>query len=237
MFSRAVALAYVSVALAGFAAAAPNGGHPTTYTTISNGHTTTVTTTVTDSTTATVTKPITTTVVVTTTYPVTTTVPVTTTYPVTITVPTTVVGSTTITKPVTTTVVVTSTYPVTTTVPVTSTYPVTITLPGTTPPPVSTTVTVTAPPTTTTAPASQCNTGSLQCCNSVQSASSGAVGLLLGLLGVVLQDLTVLVGITCSPLSVIGVGGNSCSAQPVCCENNSFNGIIAIGCTPININL
>ncbi|KAF8966179.1 fungal hydrophobin-domain-containing protein [Flammula alnicola] len=96
------------------------------------------------------------------------------------------------------------------------------------------------PPATTTVasgPSNQCNTGSLQCCNSVQSASSSAVTTLLGLLGVVLSGVTGLVGITCSPITAIGASGTSCSEQPVCCENNSFNGIIAIGCTPININL
>ncbi|KAK7464765.1 sc3 hydrophobin [Stygiomarasmius scandens] len=83
----------------------------------------------------------------------------------------------------------------------------------------------------------ECTTGPIQCCNSVQSADSPAASLLLGLLGVVVQDVTALVGITCSPISVIGVGGNSCSANPVCCENNSFNGIISIGCVPINVGL
>ncbi|KAL0948210.1 hypothetical protein HGRIS_010816 [Hohenbuehelia grisea] len=73
-----------------------------------------------------------------------------------------------------------------------------------------------------TEPASQCNTGSLQCCNSVQSSKSSVVGLLAGLLGIVLGPLDVLVGVTCSPISVIGVGGNSCTAQPVCCTGNSF---------------
>lgn len=101
----------------------------------------------------------------------------------------------------------------------------------------TTTVTVTANPSPTPIPPSQCNTGDIQCCNSVQSASSSPVTLLLGLLGIVLSDLNVLVGITCSPLSIIGIGGNSCTAQPVCCTNNNFNGLIAIGCTPININL
>ncbi|KXN91342.1 Fruiting body protein SC3 [Leucoagaricus sp. SymC.cos] len=112
----------------------------------------------------------------------------------TITVTTVVTDSTTVTKPITTTV----------------TQPVTITVPVTTTKPVQTTVTVTSPPTSTTAPASQCNTGDLQCCNSVQSASSGPASLLLGLLGIVLKDLSVLVGLNCSPLSVIGKGGNSC---------------------------
>ncbi|THU90507.1 fungal hydrophobin [Dendrothele bispora CBS 962.96] len=103
--------------------------------------------------------------------------------------------------------------------------------------PVTKTVTVTAPATTVTEPASQCNTGPVQCCNSVQTAGSPAAAGILGLLGVVVQDLNVPVGLTCSPISVIGVGGDSCSANPVCCEDNSFNGLIAIGCVPVNINL
>ena len=44
----------------------------------------------------------------------------------------------------------------------------------------------------------------------------------LGLLGIVLDGVTAQVGLTCSPISVIGVGsGSACSAQAVCCENNS----------------
>ncbi|KLO09115.1 fungal hydrophobin [Schizopora paradoxa] len=100
------------------------------------------------------------------------------------------------------------------------------------------TVTVTS---TATATTSQCNTGSLQCCNSVQSASTPSVASLLGLLGIVVGSVTGQVGVTCSPLTIIGVSGNSClspsTAQPVCCENNSFNGVVALGCTPINVNL
>ncbi|KAF8875223.1 fungal hydrophobin [Infundibulicybe gibba] len=87
-------------------------------------------------------------------------------------------------------------------------------------------------------PRPQCNTGDIQCCNSVQAVSgSSAVSGLLGLLGIVVQDVTALVGVTCSPITAIGIAGNQCSAQPVCCTNNSFNGLVAIGCTPINVNL
>ncbi|KAH8111659.1 hydrophobin 2 [Phellopilus nigrolimitatus] len=93
----------------------------------------------------------------------------------------------------------------------------------------------TSAPTST--PTSQCNTGPIQCCQTVEPASSSSASSLLGLLGIVLGNLNVPVGLTCSPLSVIGVGSNSCDASPVCCENNSFNGVIAIGCVPININL
>ncbi|KAF5354399.1 hypothetical protein D9758_010749 [Tetrapyrgos nigripes] len=103
--------------------------------------------------------------------------------------------------------------------------------------PVTKTITVTAPPTTVTEPASQCNTGPIQCCNSVQKAGSDAVSSVLGLLGVIIDDLDVLVGLTCDPISVIGVGGDSCSATPVCCEDNTFNGVIAVGCVPVIINL
>ncbi|KAF8953919.1 fungal hydrophobin-domain-containing protein [Flammula alnicola] len=89
----------------------------------------------------------------------------------------------------------------------------------------------------TSGPSNQCNTGSIQCCNSTQTSTAGPLGLLLGLLGIVVGDVTGLIGVTCSPITAIGVAGNSCSAQPVCCTNNSFNGIVALGCTPININL
>ncbi|KAF9473249.1 hydrophobin [Pholiota conissans] len=83
-----------------------------------------------------------------------------------------------------------------------------------------------------------CNTGPVQCCNSVTSSESPVISTLLGLLGVVLGDVTTQVGLTCSPLSVVGLGsGSSCTSQPVCCENNSFNGVVAIGCSPINLNL
>ncbi|KAG6833259.1 hypothetical protein H0H87_009434 [Tephrocybe sp. NHM501043] len=85
-------------------------------------------------------------------------------------------------------------------------------------------------------PPPTCSTGPVQCCNSVTTASSPVASLLTGLLGIVVGG-DVAVGLTCSPLSVIGVGGSSCNAQTVCCENNNFNGLIAIGCTPININL
>ncbi|KAF6756278.1 hydrophobin-315 [Ephemerocybe angulata] len=78
---------------------------------------------------------------------------------------------------------------------------------------------------------------SAACCNSLQAANTPAVSTLLGLLGIVVQPITALVGLTCSPISIIGLPGNSCSAQPVCCTNNSFNGLVAIGCTPVNINL
>jgi len=96
--------------------------------------------------------------------------------------------------------------------------------PTTTPP---VTVTVTATATATQTALSQCNVSNQQCCNSLQSSSDSLVSLLLGLLGVVLDGVTAEVGLTCSPLNIIGVTGTSCSAQPVCCENNSFSNAVS----------
>ncbi|KDQ60463.1 hypothetical protein JAAARDRAFT_153118 [Jaapia argillacea MUCL 33604] len=83
---------------------------------------------------------------------------------------------------------------------------------------------------------SQCNVGTLNCCNSVQSSTSESVTELAGLLGIVLPTIEGLVGLGCSPLSVIGVGnGGACTASPVCCENNQFGGLISLGCIPITL--
>ncbi len=54
-----------------------------------------------------------------------------------------------------------------------------------------------------------CSTGSIQCCDSVSKASDPTTSVLLGLLGVVVQGVDVLVGLTCSPISVVGVGSSS----------------------------
>ncbi|PBK59968.1 fungal hydrophobin [Armillaria solidipes] len=83
-----------------------------------------------------------------------------------------------------------------------------------------------------------CNNGPVQCCNSVQSSDTPGVESLLGLLGIVLGG-TAQVGLDCSPLSVVDLlgGGTQCNQQTVCCEDNHFDGLINVGCTPINIGL
>ncbi|RDB19674.1 Fruiting body protein SC1 [Hypsizygus marmoreus] len=85
---------------------------------------------------------------------------------------------------------------------------------------------------------SQCNTGPVQCCNSLQDAQSSEVTGLLALVGIDIGAITGQVGLQCSPLSVIGVGSvANCVSQPVCCEDNKFGGLIAVGCSPINVGL
>ncbi|KIJ48249.1 hypothetical protein M422DRAFT_162840 [Sphaerobolus stellatus SS14] len=85
-------------------------------------------------------------------------------------------------------------------------------------------------------PISQCNTGNAQCCNTVESASTPSAAQLLGLLGIVVQGVDALVGLGCTPITVIGAGqGANCAQQPVCCTNNNFNGLINVGCTPLSL--
>ncbi|KAI9069451.1 fungal hydrophobin [Trametes sanguinea] len=86
--------------------------------------------------------------------------------------------------------------------------------------------------------AQSCNTGTMQCCNSVTTATDPTLSAIvpLGLLDVILSDVDAMVGLGCSPVEVIGVGaGNSCNAHPVCCENNSFGSLVSIGCVPVTV--
>ncbi|KAI0750090.1 fungal hydrophobin-domain-containing protein, partial [Daedaleopsis nitida] len=81
-------------------------------------------------------------------------------------------------------------------------------------------------------PPSSCTTGPVQCCNQVKEPTDSSLTGILGLLGIVVGDLTGLVGVGCSPITGVGVGGGTCSSHTVCCENNSVGGLISIGCIP-----
>ncbi|KAI1070245.1 hypothetical protein LB507_010243 [Fusarium sp. FIESC RH6] len=88
----------------------------------------------------------------------------------------------------------------------------------------------TAAATSTAAVAPLCRApAALQCCNNVGTASSPAVSLLLGLLGIVIRDQSTVVGTTCSAIDDFG----ACNKTPVCCNDNSHGGLISIGCTQI----
>ena len=69
---------------------------------------------------------------------------------------------------------------------------------------VSATILATATPVPQISP-SQCSAATLQCCNSVESSSTPSVALIYQLLGIPIGP-GVPTGITCSPVSVIGVG-------------------------------
>ncbi|KAG6380236.1 hypothetical protein JVT61DRAFT_8328 [Boletus reticuloceps] len=99
-----------------------------------------------------------------------------------------------------------------------------------------------------------CNSGSVQCCQSVQSVIE-----LFGYLGIPLPAGGTQVGLTCSPVTVGGSStGSICTQQTVCCTGNSFVSPsrrshfactfltrtrmlvqygVSTACSPININL
>ncbi|KAF7366094.1 Hydrophobin 2 [Mycena venus] len=70
-----------------------------------------------------------------------------------------------------------------------------------------------------------------QCCNSVQSSDSSSLAGILGLLGVVL-DAVVPIGLSCSPITVIG---NNCGSTQVECDAQQtvLGGLLAINCLNI----
>jgi hypothetical protein len=57
----------------------------------------------------------------------------------------------------------------------------------------------------------QCTTEQQQCCNSLSKAGDPGTAALLGLLGIAVQSLDVVVGINCTPITVLGVGSSSWS--------------------------
>ncbi|KAJ7441064.1 hydrophobin 2 [Mycena galericulata] len=73
-----------------------------------------------------------------------------------------------------------------------------------------------------------------QCCNSVVSSSSSAASLVAALLGLDLTGLNVPVGLSCSPITVLG---NNCGGTTVVCDapSSGFGGLIAINCLPITL--
>ncbi|KAF9230910.1 hydrophobin [Melanogaster broomeanus] len=81
---------------------------------------------------------------------------------------------------------------------------------------------------------SECDTGSAECCNGTYSSDSATITSLVALLGIVLPDVSGLVGLGCT--AIVGTAA-SCTQEPVCCTGNTDNGLINVGCTPINVAL
>ncbi|KAJ7801071.1 hydrophobin 2 [Mycena olivaceomarginata] len=72
------------------------------------------------------------------------------------------------------------------------------------------------------------------CCASTVPSSSTAASAVAALLGLDLTGLDVLVGLSCSPITVIG---NNCGGTSVTCDapENEWGGLIAINCIPITL--
>ncbi|OBZ72882.1 hypothetical protein A0H81_07026 [Grifola frondosa] len=82
---------------------------------------------------------------------------------------------------------------------------------------------------------SQCNTGSIQCCNKFGDASSDDMRSFLLGIDAPLKGLSGLVGAQCSPIDPAGLANGECKQAPVCCKNDAQGGLVSIGCVPITL--
>ncbi|MFH8555854.1 hydrophobin family protein [Streptomyces celluloflavus] len=74
--------------------------------------------------------------------------------------------------------------------------------------------------------------GTLECCQAEASADEPVVSEIAGLLGLTIPPDTI-VGVACSPIAVIGSGGNSCTGDVLeCAGTDTLTGLIAVDCTP-----
>ncbi|KAF4581591.1 hypothetical protein EYR40_009874 [Pleurotus pulmonarius] len=83
----------------------------------------------------------------------------------------------------------------------------------------------------------ECSTGPVKCCNNMESHQSAKADLIASLLSLDLGGITGQLSLQCSPVASLLGGGPKCSGQTVCCKDTKFNGLVNIGCTPINIGL
>ncbi|TFK18108.1 hypothetical protein FA15DRAFT_628293 [Coprinopsis marcescibilis] len=88
-------------------------------------------------------------------------------------------------------------------------------------------------------PASKCGARNMKCCNLISASNDSVLGPVLNTLGVVVGDVAKLVGISCTPLDLLGLTqSKECQGHPLCCEGQDFSGvlgIVSVGCTPIRI--
>ncbi|KAG0698901.1 hydrophobin [Suillus ampliporus] len=84
----------------------------------------------------------------------------------------------------------------------------------------------------------QCNTGNIQCCTGSQShteynqfaSQCGLAQIAASVIGAV--------GLNCSPITAVGTGnGARCNQKPMCCSNNKMNGVVNVGCSPMDVYL
>ncbi|KAJ7036448.1 hydrophobin [Mycena alexandri] len=73
-----------------------------------------------------------------------------------------------------------------------------------------------------------------QCCSSVVPASSSAASLVAAVVGLDLTGILVDVGLSCSPVTIVG---NNCGSTTVICQapKAEWGGLIAINCIPITL--
>lgn len=75
------------------------------------------------------------------------------------------------------------------------------------------------------------------CCDSTTTAGATGIASLLASIGVPVQGANVPIGLGCSPLTIVGVSGTSCTNDPVTCDQVESTSLVGINCTPLDASL
>ncbi|KIJ21244.1 fungal hydrophobin [Paxillus involutus ATCC 200175] len=83
----------------------------------------------------------------------------------------------------------------------------------------------------------KCNTGSPFCCDSTYTNDPTKLASLSKSLGIALPSVTGLIALTCTPITGLGTStGAVCNQKPVCCTDNGYNGVVNLGCSPLDLD-
>ncbi|KAJ7575019.1 hydrophobin 2 [Mycena floridula] len=79
------------------------------------------------------------------------------------------------------------------------------------------------------------NTADIECCSSLEEASSPIGVAILKLFGIDPSSVTGLIGVSCSPITVVGAGNGNSAAIFFCQADDLFAGLISLGCVPVTV--
>ncbi|KAG7446028.1 uncharacterized protein BT62DRAFT_932367 [Guyanagaster necrorhizus] len=82
-----------------------------------------------------------------------------------------------------------------------------------------------------------CTTGTLECCQYVESPLDQPAQTDLQTLGISVTSTAADIGINCTPVATLGGAGSFvCADVLACCTGESYyNGLIVLGCTPVSL--
>lgn len=83
-----------------------------------------------------------------------------------------------------------------------------------------------------------CANGSPQCCSQAIAVNQTSVDLTrFGVNETVNVAMGTILGIQCSPITLVGVGSVQCTQQVLCCGGALSNGLVDVNCTAVSISV
>ncbi|KLO13693.1 fungal hydrophobin [Schizopora paradoxa] len=74
------------------------------------------------------------------------------------------------------------------------------------------------------------------CCTSTTTAGNSAFAGLFQSLGIDISNVNVPIGLGCSPITVVGVSGTSCTNDPVSCDQIFTPSLVGLNCVPVDVS-